>query len=189
MDCNWGKFFNSNSPKSLKLYLPISIDSNDSQFNTWKEFGKLIKYFHSQLPSFSEVNEFSPIFTCSRLFIPLISKVTTSRKQLFPISNFFNESKFFIQNTWEFLNAQLPIVIDCKLGKSNHYTNIISLPSIINEQKQKLYTCVINGDFICWYFIIVYFLESDSSTSLFITMNDSCGRFFNSNSPPKSLKL
>ena len=137
------------------------MDFKDLQFTMWNDRYIFLTSFTSWIVSFSysdesvNVNEFSPIFTCSRLFKPLISKDTTSRKQLFPISNFFNESKFFIQNTWEFLNAQLPIVIDCKLGKSNHYTNIISLPSIINEQKQKLYTCVINGDFICWYFIIV----------------------------------
>ena len=39
MDCNCGRFFNSNSPpKSLKLYLPIWMDSSNSQFNMWNDF-------------------------------------------------------------------------------------------------------------------------------------------------------
>ena len=39
MDCNCGRFFNTKSPaKPLKLYSPISIDSNDSQFNMWNDF-------------------------------------------------------------------------------------------------------------------------------------------------------
>ena len=42
MDCNCGRFFNSNSPpKSQKLYSPIFIDSNDSQFNMWNDFDGL----------------------------------------------------------------------------------------------------------------------------------------------------
>ena len=42
MDYNCGRFFNSKSPpKSLKLYWPIWMDSNDSQFNMWNDFDSL----------------------------------------------------------------------------------------------------------------------------------------------------
>ena len=39
IEYSFGRFFNSKSPaKSLKLYSPIWMDSNDSQFNMWNDF-------------------------------------------------------------------------------------------------------------------------------------------------------
>ena len=58
MDCNCGRFFNSNSPpKSLKLHSPIWMNSSDSQFNMWNDFDSSFPQL-----SFFWVNELYPIF-------------------------------------------------------------------------------------------------------------------------------
>ena len=82
MDCNESRFFNSKSPaKSLKLYCPISIDSNDSQFNMWNDFElSLPKLF------FFWVNELFPILIVVNRFNPSILNVCTDPKESSPIS-------------------------------------------------------------------------------------------------------
>ena len=86
MDCNAGRFFNSNPPpKSLKLYSPISIDSIDSQFNMWNDLYYLFDVYQFQLDSFSCVNEFDPIVNDFNPFNPSILNTFTFSKQLNPI--------------------------------------------------------------------------------------------------------
>ena len=82
MNRNCGRFFNSKSPKSRKLYSPISINSNDSQFNMWKDL------IISVLPPsfFFWVNELFPILIDFNRFNPSILNDCTDPKQLFPIS-------------------------------------------------------------------------------------------------------
>ena len=93
MDCSLGRFFNSNSPaKSLKLNLPIWMDSNDLQFNMWNDFDCLFVRFHaslrllSQSLSFTWVNEFLPILIVFNRSNPSIWNVWTDSKQSSPIS-------------------------------------------------------------------------------------------------------
>ena len=92
MDCNCGRFFNSNSlPKSKKLYPPIWMDSNDSQFNIWNDFDLFIPLWASPQSSshrifFTWVNEFLPILIVFNRFNPSILNVCTDPKQLSPIS-------------------------------------------------------------------------------------------------------
>ena len=87
IDCNCGRFFNSKSPaKSQKLYSPIWIDSNDSQFNMWNDFDWLLGFFLSQIFSFTWVNELLPILIVFNRFNPSIWNVCTDPKQLSPIS-------------------------------------------------------------------------------------------------------
>ena len=94
MDCNCGRFFNSKSPaKSLKLYSPIWMDSNDSQFNMWNDFDWLyaLPTWFSQSLSISFeffiwVNELFPILIVFNRFNPSIWNVWTDPKQSSPIS-------------------------------------------------------------------------------------------------------
>ena len=88
MDCNWGRFFNSNSPaKTVKLYSPIWMDSNDSQFNMWNDFDVLLALFESHLSVlFNWVNELFPILIVFNRFNPSILNVFTDPKQSSPIS-------------------------------------------------------------------------------------------------------
>ena len=80
MNRNCGRFFNSNSPpKSRKLYSPISINSNDSQFNMWKDFDVLFPHFACKYVCF-------PIMIDFNRFNPSILNDCTDPKQLFPIS-------------------------------------------------------------------------------------------------------
>ena len=84
IDCNCGRFFNSNSPpNSTKLYFPISIDFNSSQFNMWNEFNL---FSFGQKPFLYRVNELIPIFNVFNLFNPSILNVLTKPKLLSPIS-------------------------------------------------------------------------------------------------------
>ena len=78
MYCNFGRFFNSNSPpKSLKLYFPISIDINSLQFNMWNDLD-----ISPNIPPLclSLVNELIPIFNEFNLFNPSILNVFTKPK-------------------------------------------------------------------------------------------------------------
>ena len=82
MDARFGRFFNSNSPaKSLKLYSPIWMDSNDSQFNMWNDFDLS---FPNQL--FLWVNDLLPILRLFNRFNPSILNACTDLKLLSPIS-------------------------------------------------------------------------------------------------------
>ena len=73
IDCNCGRFFNSNSPpKSLKLNWPIWMDFNDSQFNMWNDFDS-----SSPKPFFFWANDLFPIFRHFNRFNPLIWNVFT----------------------------------------------------------------------------------------------------------------
>ena len=81
MDCNCGKFINSNSLKLQKLCSPIWMDSNDLQFNIWNDFD----LFPLPLSCFW-VNEFFPILIVFNRFNPSILNVFTDPKQSSPIS-------------------------------------------------------------------------------------------------------
>ena len=116
MDCNCGRFFNSNSPpKSLKLFSPIWMDSSDSQFNMWNDFD------WSFPQPFFWVNELIPILIVFNRFNPSILNVFTEPKQLFPISIDSNELRLCTQYSVLFPNTKLPNVMDCRFGRSNHY--------------------------------------------------------------------
>ena len=84
MDCNCGRFFNSNSPpNSMKLCFPISIDFNSSQFNMWNV---LYTYSTNKTPDLNREYELIPIFNVFNLFNPSILNVLTKPKLLSPIS-------------------------------------------------------------------------------------------------------
>ena len=82
MDCNCGRFLNLNlPPKSLKLYSPIWMDSNDSQSNMRNDFHSTLPY-HFCL----SVNELFPILIVFNRFNPVIRNVSTNLQHWLPIS-------------------------------------------------------------------------------------------------------
>ena len=188
MDCNCGRFFNSNSPpKSLKLYSPISIDSNDSQFNTWNDFDasfpQLFIFENELIPILKVVNrsslsilkvcadskQLSPIsIYCKKARFETLNS-DTDLKQPLPIITDFNDVKFANSIDRDHWNAKRPIVMEYRLGRSNH-SNIQhrKVPRITNELDLKLY--------------------EELSTD-FIFMDRNCGKFFNSKSPSNCSKL
>ena len=117
MDCNCGRFFNSNLPaKSLKLLGPIWIDFNDSQFNTWNDFDLS---FPNQSIFF--VNELFPILIVFNRFNPSIWNVCTKPKQLLPTSTASNDFRWDRENILLLPNARSPNVMDRRFGRSIHY--------------------------------------------------------------------
>ena len=106
MDCNCGRFFNSNFPaKSLKLLALIWMDSSDLQFNMWNDFDTSYPILF-----FLFVNELIPILIVFNRFNPWILNVSTDSKQLFPIS---------IDSTWvnrEKSNIEYAVSLQVKSG-------------------------------------------------------------------------
>ena len=101
MDCNCGRFFNSNFPaKSLKLYLPISMNFNDSQFNMWNDFDESFPQLF-----FFWVNELFPILIVFNRFNPSIWNVCTDLKHPLPICSISNELRLYRQYSSLFPNA------------------------------------------------------------------------------------
>ena len=108
------------------------MDSNDSQFNMWNDFDESFPFLC--------VNELFPILIVFNRFNPSILNVCTDPKQSLSISINSNDVKLDKSKAADSWNTPSPNVMDCRLGKSNHYSfNIISIPRITNELPKKLY--------------------------------------------------
>ena len=89
---NLGRFFNSNNPPHPeKLYRPILIDFNSSQFNMANDWESL--FLRAFQLSFCWVNDLHPIANDFKWFNPSILKILTFEKQSSPIINSSNKVK------------------------------------------------------------------------------------------------
>ena len=92
------------------------MDSNDAQFKMWNDFDLSLVLLHQSF----WVNELFPILIVFNRFNPSILNVCTEPKHSLPISIDSREIKLDRFINGEFPNALLPILMDCRLGRSNH---------------------------------------------------------------------
>ena len=133
--CRDFNFFNSKSPaKSLKLSSPISINSNDAQFNMWNDFD-----LSSPELLFCLVNERIPIFKLFSFDKSLMLNIFTNAKLLLPISNDSSSVNLLISNISQFTSlhvhgsSTMEVIVDsiernestlCTVGNNEELTSM-----------------------------------------------------------------
>ena len=152
MDCNIGRFSNSNFPlKSWKLFSPIPID-----FDHLFAFLEASPKLSSQSSSFSWVNKFLLIFRLFYLFYLSIWNVLTNSKQSSPIST---DSKFNNKETSQSSNIQLVFSFKCFIPV---FIGLLLFPSLSISISFPLYQLHYFTNFPSWSYSLPFPNRSSS---------------------------